>query len=151
METTLVILKPDALKRGLVGKIITRFEEKGLEILSIQMRRLVMDEVIEHYTEHSGKAFLPQLLEFMTSGPVVLMAIRGLGVIKVVRKMIGATEGIQADQGTIRGDYCQYRTYNLVHASDSEESAKRELDLFFKDMRFPQEFNNLNSGFVFGK
>ena len=150
METTLVILKPDALKRGLAGRIISRFEEKGLEIVGMRMENLKRDVVEVHYDEHKERPFFQSLVEFMTSGPVVLIAIRGLKAIGVVRKMIGATEGIQADPGTIRGDFCQFRRFNLVHASDSEQSAKRELDLFFSNLVVNNNFNRLDAGFVFG-
>jgi nucleoside-diphosphate kinase len=131
MQRTLVLLKPDCVQRRLMGKIINRFEEKGLNIVAMKMIRVTSEQSREHYTEHVEKPFYPSLEQFITSAPVVAMAIDGLEVIRVVREMLGATSGLKAASGTIRGDYSSSRQMNLVHASDSEESASKELALYF--------------------
>ena len=151
METTLIILKPDALQRGLAGRLITRFEERGMEILGMSMEVLDRSKVQEHYDEHKGRPFFESLVGFMTSAPAVLIALRGLRAIQVCRTMIGATEGCTALPGTIRGDFCQFRTYNLIHASDGPVAATRELNLWFPALRVDEtKFNRLDSHYVFG-
>jgi len=127
LQRTLIILKPDAVQRCLVGKILSRFETKGLKILSCRMDTLDTGIAEEHYVEHKGKPFYNDLVTFMTGGPCVLLALEGLNAVTMCRHIIGT----QDIPGTIRGDYCQYKTYNLVHGSDSPEAAKRELGLFF--------------------
>lgn len=136
MQRTLVLLKPDCVQRRLMGAIISRFEEKGLNIIGVKMIRVTPEMSREHYAEHVEKPFYPSLEEFITSAPVLAMAIEGLEVIQVVRDMLGATSGLKAASGTIRGDYSSSRQMNLVHASDSEESAARELKLYFEDSQF---------------
>ncbi len=133
METTLILFKPDALQRGLVGRILARFEDKGLQIVGARLLR--MDEALaaRHYEPHVGKPFYPGLVRFMTSGPILAMALRGPGAIGLVRRLLGATFGSEAEPGTIRGDFGCARTFNLVHASDGPETARRELALFFPD------------------
>ena len=133
METTLIILKPDAVQRGLMGKIITRFEEKGLQIVGMKMMTIGGDLAATHYQDHKGKPFYDGLVGFMTSSPVVVMAVRGVGAIAISRSMMGATFGSKADAGTIRGDYGVSNSFNLIHGSDSPEAAQRELGLFFAD------------------
>ena len=133
MQRTLVLLKPDCVQRRLMGMIIKRFEDKGLNIVAMKMIRVTPELSRQHYAEHVEKPFYPSLEEFITSAPVVAMAIDGLEVITVVRDMLGATSGLKASAGTIRGDYSSSRQMNLVHASDSEESATRELELYFKE------------------
>jgi nucleoside-diphosphate kinase len=130
-ERSLVLIKPDAVRRGLAGEILARFERKGLVIEALEMR--VMDAALadQHYAEHVQKAFYPPLKEFMTSGPLLAMALSGDDVIEVVRSMIGSTDGRKAAAGTIRGDYSLSNRENLVHASDSPASAERELALWF--------------------
>ncbi len=130
-ERTLVILKPDAVKRNLIGKIIERIENKGLEIIEMQMKVLPEDLVRLHYKEHEGKAFYEPLVRFMTSGRAVPMIVEGESAIHVMRKLAGATNGVEAEPGTIRGDFSLSNRENLVHASDSVESAEREIGLFF--------------------
>lgn len=130
-ERTLLILKPDAIVRGLMGEIITRIERKGLKIVACRMDTLSKESAAEHYAEHMGKSFYDGLITFMTSGPVLLMAVEGSEAINVTRRIMGATKGTEALPGTIRGDYCQLTNYNLIHGSDSPESAKRELAHFF--------------------
>ncbi len=133
MQRTLVLLKPDCVQRRLMGTIIKRFEDKGLNIVAMKMIRVTPELSRQHYAEHVEKPFYPSLEEFITSAPVVAMAIDGLDVISVVREMLGATSGLKASAGTIRGDYSSSRQMNLVHASDSEESATRELELYFNE------------------
>ncbi|MGB0758470.1 MAG: nucleoside-diphosphate kinase [Rubripirellula sp.] len=131
MQRTLVLLKPDCVQRRLMGTIIKRFECKGLNIVAMKMIRVTPELARQHYAEHVDKPFYPSLEDFITSAPVVAMAIDGLEVISVVRDILGATSGLKAAAGTIRGDYSSSRQMNLVHASDSEESAARELELYF--------------------
>lgn len=131
MQRTLVLLKPDCVQRRLMGTIIKRFEDKGLNIVAMKMIQVTPELARQHYAEHVEKSFYPSLEEFITSAPVVAMAIDGLEVISVVRDILGATSGLKASAGTIRGDYSSSRQMNLVHASDSEESATRELELYF--------------------
>jgi nucleoside-diphosphate kinase len=136
MQKTLVLLKPDCVERRLVGQLISRFESKGLNIVAMKLIRVTPALSKQHYAEHVSKSFYPNLEEFITSSPVVAMAIEGLDVIQVIRNMVGATSGLKANPGTIRGDYSSSRQMNLVHASDSEESAVRELALYFKAEEF---------------
>ena len=130
-ERTLVLVKPDALRRGLLGEILGRFERKGLVVEALELRTMDAGLADQHYAEHVDKAFYPPLKEFMTSGPLVALVRSGDQVIEVVRAMIGATDGRKAAAGTIRGDLSLSTRENLVHASDSPESAKRELELWF--------------------
>jgi nucleoside-diphosphate kinase len=141
MEKTLVILKPDCVARKLAGRIISRFEEKGLSVVGMRMEVIEKAVAEKHYAEHNGKPFYPSLVGFITSGPVVVMALQGVEAIAVVRKMIGATSGRAAEPGSIRGDYGMSKGFNLVHASDSPESAARELELFFGKTGFMPEPN----------
>lgn len=131
METTLIILKPDAVQRGLVGSIISRFESKGLQIVGAKLMRISPELAATHYKDHKGKPFYDGLVRFMTSSPVVVIALRGLGAIAVCRKMMGATFGSKAEPGSIRGDFGVSNSFNLIHGSDSPEAAARELSLFF--------------------
>lgn len=131
MQRTLVLLKPDAVQRRLMGDIISRFETKGLNIVAMKMLRVTPELAKKHYAEHVDKPFYPSLEEFITSAPIVALAIDGLEVIRVVREMLGATNGLNAASGTIRGDFSSSRQMNLVHASDGEDAATRELDLYF--------------------
>ena len=133
MQRTLVLLKPDCVQRRLMGKVIGRFEDKGLNIVAMKMIRVSSELSREHYAEHVEKPFYSSLEDFITSAPVVAMAVEGLEAIGVVRDMLGATSGLKAAAGTIRGDYSSSRQMNLVHASDSEESAARELKLYFDE------------------
>jgi nucleoside-diphosphate kinase len=133
MEQTLVIVKPDGVQRHLVGRIIDRLERKGLKIVALCMRRVDESLARKMYAEHEGKDFYEPLTAFITSGPVVTMVVEGYDVISMVRSMIGSTFGPDAAAGTIRGDFGASRRYNLVHASDSPASAKREIGLMFRD------------------
>lgn len=131
MQRTLVLLKPDCVQRRLMGRVISRFEEKGLNIVAMKMIQVTPQLSRQHYAEHVEKPFYPSLEAFITSAPVVALAIDGLEAIRVVRDVLGATSGLKATAGTIRGDYSSSRQMNLVHASDSEDSARRELELYF--------------------
>jgi nucleoside-diphosphate kinase len=133
METTLIILKPDAVQRGLMGNIITRFENKGLQVVGAKMMQISQDLAATHYQDHKGKPFYDGLVGFMTSAPVLVLALRGVGAIAISRKMMGATFGSNAEPGTIRGDLGVSNSFNLIHGSDSPEAAQRELGLFFND------------------
>ncbi len=131
METTLIILKPDAVQRGLMGRILSRFEDKGLSIVGCKMMRISPELAATHYEAHKAKPFYPGLVRFMTSSPVLVLALRGVGAITIARNMMGATFGSKAAPGTIRGDFGVSNSYNLIHGSDSPEAAERELRLFF--------------------
>ncbi|WP_328466349.1 nucleoside-diphosphate kinase [Actinoplanes sp. NBC_00393] len=130
-ERSLVLIKPDAVRRGLLGEILSRFERKGLVIEALELRTMDASLADAHYAEHVDKAFYPPLKTFMTSGPLAALVLSGDSVIEVVRGMIGATDGRKAAAGTIRGDLALSNRENLVHASDSPESAERELALWF--------------------
>ncbi|MFV2102673.1 nucleoside-diphosphate kinase [Micromonospora sp. LOL_024] len=130
-ERTLVLIKPDAVRRGLVGEIISRFERKGLRIDAMVARTMDAALADEHYAEHVERPFYPPLKTFMTSGPLVALVLSGDQAIEVVRGLIGATDGRRAAAGTIRGDHSLSNRENLVHASDSTDSANRELGLWF--------------------
>lgn len=132
MERTLIILKPDAIQRGIAGEIITRFEKKGLQIVGMKFTKIPTTLAETHYEPHKGKPFYPGLVKFMTSSPVLVLALAGKDAINIARKMMGKTFGSQAEPGTIRGDFGVSNSFNLIHGSDSPESATRELGLFFK-------------------
>ena len=132
MERTFVMFKPDCLERGLLGPVLTRCEQKGLRLVAMKMLRITPDMAKQHYAEHVSKPFYPGLEEFITASPVVATVFEGPEVIRVVRDMLGATSGLKAAAGTIRGDYSASRQMNLVHASDSPESAAREIGIYFK-------------------
>src|SRR5215471_11853372 len=132
MERTLIILKPDAVQRGLVGEIVTRFEKKGIQIAGAKFTKIPVPLAEQHYAPHKGKPFYDGLVKFMTSSPVLVLALEGKDVINISRKMMGATFGSKAEPGTIRGDFGVSNSFNLIHGSDSVESATRELALFFK-------------------
>ena len=132
MERTLVLLKPDCMQRRLMGRVISRFEEKGLNIIALKMLQVTPALARQHYAEHVSKPFYPGLEKFITASPIVAMVVEGLEVIRVVREMLGATSGLKAAAGTIRGDYSSSRQMNLVHASDGPEAATREIGLYFQ-------------------
>jgi len=133
-ERTLVLIKPDGVRRGLVGEILSRFERKGLIIDALELRTLDVATADEHYAEHVAKAWYPPLRDFITSGPLVALVLSGDQAIEVVRGLNGATDGRAAAPGTIRGNLSLSNRENLVHASDSPESASRELKLFFPEL-----------------
>ena len=133
METTLIILKPDAVQRGLMGRIISRFEEKGLQIVGCKLMQISQELAAQHYKDHASKPFYAGLVRFMTSSPVLVMAIRGNGAIAICRGMMGATFGSKAAGGTIRGDFALETAKNLIHASDAPETAAAEIALWFQE------------------
>lgn len=136
LQRSLVLLKPDCVERRLMGQVISRFESKGLNIVAMKMLRVTPELAKEHYAEHVSKPFYPSLEQFITSAPIVAMAVEGLDVIRLIRDMLGATNGLNAAPGTIRGDLSSSRQMNLVHASDGPEAAERELKLYFEDAEF---------------
>ena len=133
IQKTYVMLKPDAVGRRLMGKIISRFEEKGLKIVAMKLRMIPEELAKEHYGEHKDKPLFEGLIEYITSGPVLTMVIDGDEAISVIRKMVGATNPQEADVGTIRGDFGMDTGRNIIHASDAPESAEREINLFFDE------------------
>ncbi|NLZ39127.1 MAG: nucleoside-diphosphate kinase [Firmicutes bacterium] len=132
MERTFVMVKPDGVQRGLIGEVIKRFEQKGLKLVGLKLMQVSQELAAKHYGEHQGKPFYDELIDFITSGPVVAMVWEGLNAISVVRTMMGQTNPASAAPGTIRGDFAMYLGNNVVHGSDSEASAEREIKLFFK-------------------
>ncbi len=132
MESTFAMIKPDGVRKNLAGEIISRFEKRGLKIDGMRLEQLTIETANTHYGEHKGKAFFQDLVEFVTSGPVVLLKISGVeGTVDIVRSMIGATNPADAASGTIRGDFATEISENIIHGSDSLESSARELGLFF--------------------
>lgn len=135
-QTTFAMLKPDCVQRGIIGEVISRFEKKGLRISAMKLVEVSEETAAEHYKEHVGKPFYESLLSYISSGPVVTMALTGDSAVDVVRKLVGKTDPKVADPGTIRGDYAMDVSRNIVHASDSPESAIRELGIFFQEEDF---------------
>jgi nucleoside-diphosphate kinase len=132
MQRTLVLLKPDCVQRRMMGRVITRLEDKGFNIIAMKMLQVTPNLAKQHYAEHVSKPFYPGLEEFITASPILAMVVEGLEVIGVVRAMLGATNGLKAEAGTIRGDFSSSRQMNLVHASDGPEAAEREIGLYFR-------------------
>ena len=133
MERTLILLKPDCVQRRLVGRILSRFEDKALNVVAMKMMRVTPELAKQHYAEHVQKGWYPTLEAFITGGPIVAAVVEGLEAIRVIRDMLGATNGLKAAAGTIRGDFSSSRQMNLVHASDGPEAAAREIALYFKN------------------
>ena len=133
VETTLVLVKPDGIRRGLAGEIVARLERRGFELRGARLLKIPRALGQEHYAEHKGKPFYGDLVSFITSGPVLALAVRGESAIATVRTMMGATNPLDSAPGTIRGDYALELSENIVHGSDSKASARRELALFFPD------------------
>lgn len=142
MQKTVVLIKPDGLQRGLVGEILHRFERKGLKILGLKMVVLTDAIIDEWYGHHKEKSFFGELKSFMQWTPVVAMVLEGYDIIPAVRKIVGSTKGREAEAGSIRGDFGMSGAQNMIHASDSVESAEKEISLLFK----PEEIFNYNSG-----
>jgi nucleoside-diphosphate kinase len=130
-ERSLILFKPDCVQRRLVGRILTRFEDKGLNVVAMKMMRVTPELSKKHYEEHVEKPFYPTLEAYITSAPIVAAVLEGLEAIRVIRDMLGATSGLKAAAGTIRGDFSSSRQMNLIHASDGPEAAKREIELYF--------------------
>ncbi|MCE7975474.1 MAG: nucleoside-diphosphate kinase [Leptolyngbya sp. PLA1] len=131
METTLIIFKPDAVQRGLCGRILARFEDKGLQVVGMKFMQIPRATAETHYAPHKERPFYAGLVNFMTSSPVVVLALRGNNAITIARNLMGATFGSKANPGTIRGDFGVSNSFNLIHGSDSPEAAEKELGLFF--------------------
>jgi nucleoside-diphosphate kinase len=148
MEQTLIILKPDAVQRGLMGKIITRFEDKGLKVVGSKFMQITPDLAAMHYVDHKERPFYTGLVNFMTSSPVLVLALEGVGAITVCRSLMGATFGSQAAAGTIRGDFGVSNSFNLIHGSDSPEAATKELALFFNEGEI-LDWDRANEGWVY--
>ena len=134
MERTLILVKPDAFARNLTGEIIARFERKGLTLAALQQITMSRELACPHYAEHEGKPFYGELVDFITSGPLVAMVLEGESAIKAARQLIGATDPLEADTGSIRGDFAVAVGQNMVHGSDAPDSAAREVKLFFPDL-----------------
>lgn len=132
-ERTFVAIKPDGVKRNLIGRIITKFEEKGYKIIGLKLLLPTLELAEKHYAEHKGKPFYPRLIDYITSGPIVAMVIEGDNVIAESRRMMGATRPEEAEAGTIRFEYAINKEYNIIHGSDCVESAEREIAIYFKE------------------
>lgn len=133
MERTFMMVKPDGVQRGLTGAVISRMENKGFKLVALKMMTISRELACRHYAEHEGKPFFTELVDFITSGPVVVMVWEGPAVIETARRIMGATDPREAAPGTIRGDFGAYISRNIVHGSDSTEAARREIALFFSD------------------
>jgi len=131
MDKTLVLIKPDGVQRGLIGEIISRIEYRGLKIIALKMTHMDRDIAETHYGEHKDKSFFPGLVDFITSGPIVAMVLEGREAVKSVRSLMGETDPLNSSSGTIRGDFALDIGNNLIHGSDSNETAKSEIKLFF--------------------
>lgn len=131
-ERTFVAIKPDAVKRGLIGRILKRFENKGYKIVGLKMLQVSKELAEQHYAEHVGKPFYDRLITYITSGPVIAMVLQGDNTVVGVRKLMGSTRPTDAEVGTLRADFAQTMEFNVVHGSDSIESAQREINLYFK-------------------
>jgi nucleoside-diphosphate kinase len=149
VERTLVLLKPDAVQRHLIGPILTRFEQKGLKLVGLKLRRFPLETIQKHYSDHAEKPFYKNLVDFMTSGPVVALAFDGKDAIAVVRRLVGKTNAREADPGTIRGDFGMSFSNNMVHASDGPEAAAKELGLFFGDEGDLVEWDPVDLGWTY--
>src|ERR687888_573484 len=134
MDQTLILVKPDAFERGLTGEVIVRFEQKGLRMVALKLMHVDRELAERHYSEHSSKPFFPELVEFITRGPLVAMVLEGDQAVDAARQVIGATNPLEAVPGSIRGDFAIEITFNLVHGSDSPASAAREVELFFPEL-----------------
>ena len=148
METTFLMVKPDGVQRGLVGSVIQRLEERGLRITAMKMMTIERERAETHYAQHEGKDFYEPLLDYITSGPVVTMAVKGENAISMIRNMVGATDPQEADPGTIRGDFGIEIGRNIVHAADSKSSAERELDIFFEESDY-NEYTRVEETWIY--
>lgn len=149
-ERTLIIMKPDCLQRNLLGEVIGRFERKGLKVVGLKMAQLTDVLLEEHYSHHKDKPFFTDLKKFMKSAPCVVMALQGTNAIKAVRIIVGPTKGHEADAGSIRGDLSMGVATNIVHASDSPETAEAEINRFFNENEI-FEYSKVDEGFIFGE
>ncbi|OGS52812.1 MAG: nucleoside-diphosphate kinase [Euryarchaeota archaeon RBG_13_61_15] len=150
IEKTFAMVKPDGVQRGFVGKILARFEDRGLKVTALKMMKIPRELSERHYEEHKGKSFYEPLLSYITSGPVVCMVLEGENAVAAVRAMMGKTNPQDAAPGTIRADFGQVTGRNIVHGSDSPESAKREIKLFFNDYEM-QKYEKIDEAWLFEK
>ena len=148
IERTFAMVKPDGVQRGLVGEVVSRFEKRGVNVCALKMMKIPKELAERHYAEHKGKSFYESLVSFITSGPVVCMVLEGDNAITVVRAMMGATNPQDAPIGTIRGDLAMHTSKNVVHGSDSPESAKREIALFFNDYEI-QKYERIDDPWLY--
>ena len=148
-ERTLVLIKPDGVQRGLIGEIITRFERKGLKLVGLKLLTLPKDQAAELYSPHFGKFFYDYLVQFMTSNPIVALAVEGNNAIELIRLINGATKPMESAPGSIRGDFSIDITHNVVHASDSPENAERELSILFDDSEI-LEYRRIDDAVLYG-
>ena len=148
-ERTLVLIKPDGVQRGLIGEIITRFERKGLKLVGLKLLTLPKDQAAELYSPHLGKFFYDYLVQFMTSNPIVALAVEGNNAIELIRLINGATKPMESAPGSIRGDFSIDITHNVVHASDSPENAERELSILFDDSEI-FEYRRIDDAVLYG-
>lgn len=142
-ERTFVAIKPDGVKRGFIGEIIARFEKRGYKIIGMKMLQVTEELAAKHYAEHVGKPFYPELVKYITSGPIVAMVFQGYKAVQGIRHVLGATDPCEADVGSIRADFGQLKAYNVVHCSDSPESAEREINLYFKPEELCPDYKNM--------
>lgn len=148
-QRSLIIVKPDALQRNLLGEIIHRFERKGLKIIGLKMVRIDDAKIVEHYSHHADKPFFAGLKKFMQSSPVVMMVLQGFEAIDAIRLIVGPTKGRAADAGSIRGDFAMSVQYNIIHASDSDESAKAEVARFFTEEEL-FDYDKMDLDWIYG-
>ena len=137
-ERTFIAIKPDGVKRGLIGRIISKFEDKGYKIIAMKMMTPTKEIAAKHYEEHYGKPFYEGLVKYITSGPIIAMVVEGINVVKGARHIMGVTKPDEAEVGSIRADFAQIMNQNVIHGSDSVQSAEREISIYFK----PEEFND---------
>ena len=142
-QRTFVAVKPDGVKRGLAGEIIKRFENKGFKLIGLKMLNVTQELAEQHYAEHKGKPFYPRLIKYIQSGPVIAMVWKGYDVIAGTRQLMGSTKPLDAQVGTIRADFALIKEYNVVHGSDSIESAEREIALYFKPEELCDDYENM--------
>lgn len=148
MERTFIAIKPDAVQRALIGEIISRIEKRGLKIVAMKLMILSEEKAKEHYKEHIGKPFFQKLVTFITSGPIIAIAVEGVNAVKLMRKTMGATNPQDSEIGTIRADFAQDMGRNIIHGSDSIESAKREISIFFDDEEILPSWDRANDKWV---
>jgi nucleoside-diphosphate kinase len=148
IERTFAMVKPDGVQRGLVGEVVSRFEKRGVKVCALKMMKIPKELAERHYAEHKGKSFYDSLVSFITSGPVVCMVLEGDNAVTVVRAMMGTTNPQDAPIGTIRGDLAMHTSKNIVHGSDSSESANREIALFFNDYEI-QKYERIDDPWLY--
>ena len=149
-ERTFIAIKPDGVQRGLIGEIIGRFERRGLKLIALKFCQLPLEVALSHYCEHEGKAFYDELVKYITSGPIVTMVFQGRNAVEIARKVIGATNPVNAEMGTIRGDFASEIGRNIVHGADSVDSAKREIALHFKPEELVPSWHHTGEQWIFG-